>query len=114
MIRWNSSKHYLLELEDRGVPVVPTKIFRDIESTLPALPGLFPDSSRLVLKPAVSASAELTYLVDRSEGPEEKVRAIFQRGDLLVQPFLESIGADGELSLIFFPTTRATAFPMRF
>jgi glutathione synthase/RimK-type ligase-like ATP-grasp enzyme len=59
-------------------------------------------SPKLLIKPAISASAELTYLIDEKDDVEDKARKILARGDLLIQPFIESIGTDGEVSLIYY------------
>ncbi len=101
IIRWNSSKHYLLELEALGLPIVPTRVFSRLEDVQREVPELRKRWERLILKPAVSASAELTYLIGGQSEWSDQARAILTRGDLLLQPFIESIGTQGELSLIY-------------
>ncbi len=102
VIRWNSSKHYLHDLEARGLPIVPTRIFNRLDHLMAELGNLHQTWSRLIMKPAVSASAELTYLFDHKDDVEEIARKILARGDLLIQPFIESIGTEGEVSLVYF------------
>lgn len=93
VLEWNSHKRYLVELAAAGVPVVPT--------TLLARGSAVPDlgAGRVVVKPAVSAGGRGTHL-----GGAEDLRAIttdlLAAGDVLVQPAVESIGRDGEVSLI--------------
>ena len=69
ILRWNLHKSYLLELEKQGLPIVPTMV----------MPG------RVVVKPAVSATAHRTMLFDY---------------DVLIQPYLPEI-EEGELSFVF-------------
>jgi glutathione synthase/RimK-type ligase-like ATP-grasp enzyme len=81
---WNSNKRYLLELAGQGFPVVPSRFIPAIDDTLFAALG----SDRLVVKPAVSASAFQTRIVQRGDA------------ELIVQPFIDAI-AGGEWSIIF-------------
>jgi glutathione synthase/RimK-type ligase-like ATP-grasp enzyme len=84
LLRWNIHKSYLLELEARGVSIVPTLLVRRGEE-MPHVP--WPD---VVVKPAVSATAYRT-----ARGLERL------DCDMLVQPFVPEIVQDGELSFVF-------------
>lgn len=60
-------------------------------------------SSPLVLKPSVSASAELTFkTTTRDEALQAGREILAKRGDVLIQPFIESIATLGEISLVYF------------
>jgi len=89
MIRWNSHKGYLLELADRGVAVVPTRLVRAGEQVTLA-------SERHVVKPAVSAGAERTTRF----ATQADLDAITAVDDALVQPYLAEIEEHGELSIV--------------
>lgn len=93
VLEWNSHKRYLVALADAGVPVVPT--------TLLARGGAVPDlgSGPVVVKPAVSAGGRGTHLGD-AEDLRGVTADLLAAGDVLVQPAVESIGRDGEVSLI--------------
>lgn len=104
LLRWNADKHYLLDLERAGIPVVPTAWLRraDAEQLPEFLGGLaWPE---VVMKPAVSASAFRTVRVrcDRRDRALAAARHILEHGDLLVQPFLETVVSEGEWALMFF------------
>lgn len=99
----NMDKRYLLAFERAGVPIVPTV-------HLPAASGrVLADEmrahglTRAVVKPAISANAAGTWL---TTGDVEADQARFEEqaasADLLLQPFLEEIAAEGEWSLMFF------------
>ena len=93
VLEWNSHKRYLTELAAAGVPVVPTRL-------VPA--GTEPDPlgpARVVVKPAVSAGGRGAH---RGLGPEldETLAGLVALGDALVQPAVESIETEGEVSLI--------------
>ena len=99
-IRWNSHKGYLLELERRGVGIVPTRLVPaghadELAAALSELPAA-------IVKPAVSASAHATYRVDGAR-PSGESLTLAATNDVLVQPFLPEIAAGaGEWSLLFF------------
>lgn len=93
VVRWNSHKGYLVELAGAGVPVVPTRILARGTAT-PEL-GV----GRLVVKPAVAAGGRGTHHGDADE-LAEPTAALLGSGDVLVQPYLHSVGRDGEVSLI--------------
>lgn len=110
IIRWNSHKSYLLDLERRGVPIVPTLRVRrrDAVQDLMGRAGW----NEAVLKPMVSADGHRTFLLragDRSEN-ERKFKAVMEAGDALLQPYLQEVERSGERSLVFFGKEFSHAF----
>lgn len=104
ILRWNAHKAYLLELERRGVAIVPTEfVTRGTRASFEALVR-GRDWSEVVLKPAVSAGGRDTYRVrlEDAEVGQQHLDALLARGDVMVQPFLPSILSGGELSLVHF------------
>ena len=103
LVRWNLSKAYLLELAAAGVPTVPTVILED--ETRAGLEAVMAARGwrRVVLKPAISASAHDTRLV--SAATVDEAGAALASGGIrrpaLVQPFVEAIPTRGEWSLVF-------------
>jgi glutathione synthase/RimK-type ligase-like ATP-grasp enzyme len=95
VLRWNTDKHYLLELTDAGVPVVPTRFVEPGES-FDAPAGSF------VLKPAVSAGSRHSARYDAGESADAHVATLHGLGrSLMVQPYLDGIDEHGETMLIF-------------
>ena len=105
VLRWNSHKFYLRELERRGVPIVPTVWVERGDSvrlsTLLDRTG-WPDA---VIKPAYGASADGIIRVGSSDPEQERGELLFRRlindQDVLVQPYLSSIAEDLERALVF-------------
>jgi glutathione synthase/RimK-type ligase-like ATP-grasp enzyme len=100
LLRWNSDKRYLLELERRGIAIIPSRIAAaaDLRALLATLPA-----RDVVVKPAVSGGA--WHTVRGVVGDEGFARAIAQLPrelDYLVQPFVPAIVDEGEWSLVFF------------
>lgn len=104
MVRWNLRKTYLRELGARGVPTVPT-VWREglAKGELGALfTALHAPSA--VIKPVVSANADGAWRLDaevvRTRSAE--IEAYYAARPLMLQPFVPSVTAEGEWSLIFF------------
>jgi hypothetical protein len=89
VIRWNSHKGYLLELDAQGVAIVPTRLVRAGEHG-----ALGPGDH--VIKPAVSAGAERTVRF----ASQADLDALTATDDALVQPYLDTIETKGELSIV--------------
>ncbi|WP_066833694.1 ATP-grasp domain-containing protein [Rufibacter ruber] len=106
-VRWNADKHYLLEVEKTGLPIVPTALLKKGEQA--QLDGFFRqfDSSKLIIKPSVSGGAKNTFTVSRDEVQAvlPKLQELLQQEDFLVQPFMPQIQAEGEWSFLFFNGT---------
>jgi len=103
-VRWNMDKHYLADLADAGVPVVPTRfIERGGVAGLAAV--LERERWRAaVVKPCVSGAARHTYRFDDRDaaGVEAVVGPLLADEAFLVQPFQEAVPTHGEDSLMVF------------
>lgn len=98
LLRWNSDKAYLAELDAEGVPTVHTVAVEALDEH-----GLREARERfgceqLVVKPPVSASATGTFRL----GPDDGVPGEVAGKRMLVQPFMTSIAATGEYSVMLF------------
>lgn len=103
VIRWNSEKRYLLDLQAWGIPTVPTLYLPP--STGSILPDLLIETGWLdvIVKPAVSASAFNTWRTTLATASADQVRFAEQSrlSSTLIQPYIPEI-TDGEWSLIYF------------
>ncbi|PIR23674.1 MAG: hypothetical protein COV44_01765 [Deltaproteobacteria bacterium CG11_big_fil_rev_8_21_14_0_20_45_16] len=103
IVKWNLHKKYLLELRGKSLPVVPTEITSvSNHLNLHHLCEKF-GSEILVIKPCVGASGYLTFQFSNKTGfgEHEKSFAELIGHEVLIQPFIESIGTEGEYSFIF-------------
>ena len=102
VVRWNSDKHYLKDISDAGLAVIPSLFLE--KQTAPALADFFKqlNAQQLVIKPCVSASAKHTLIVTPENAAErqKELHAFLQQESFMVQPFVEEI-REGELSFIF-------------
>lgn len=110
-IRWNSHKAYLRELEQRDVPIVPTTWLRT--GTQADLERLVDERGwgRIVIKPAVSASAYATLAVARNDldRGQAHLEEWLPRVEMMVQPYMASVETYGERSLIYIDGTLSHA-----
>lgn len=105
ILRWNSTKAYLRELEARGVEIVPTRWVAGAAG--PSLAALLDETAwpDAVVKPAVSASAYETWRVTAGRvtaEDEARVRRLARRAEgVMVQRFVPELANGGEWSLVF-------------
>ena len=98
LLRWNSDKSYLAELDAKGIPTVHTIAVGALdEHALREARDRF-GCDRLVVKPPVSASATGTFLL----GPGDAVPTDVAGRRMMVQPFIASIASEGEYSMMLF------------
>lgn len=93
LMRWNTRKTYLADLEEAGVPTVPT-IFGDADAQAISAAFSTLGADELIVKPQVSAGSYRTHRLR----PGDLLPSL---PDAMIQPFLPSIQAEGEYSLFF-------------
>ncbi len=102
VVRTNVRKRYLLALEARGVPIIPTTLVeRNATCALTSQP-VSRGAARIVIKPEVGAGS----LGARLFAPDDPAAlahldALTRQGAALVQPYLESVATYGERSLVW-------------
>ena len=115
LVRWNSDKRYLRELEARGVPIVPT-VFVEPRQTC-ELAGVLRERgwTRAVFKPAISADAHgaRALTLDEAPGLQRGFESLCASMAVLVQPFVPEIADEGEWSFVFFEATFSHAVRKR-
>jgi glutathione synthase/RimK-type ligase-like ATP-grasp enzyme len=103
-VRWNGDKKYLLDLEGRGVRIVPTAYVAQGDDATGLTTMLRSRGwTDAVVKPAISGGAHHTWRTSPGGGDDERFAELVrsQPGGMLVQPFIPEVISDGELSLIF-------------
>ena len=102
LVRWNMNKHYLLDLADKGVPIVPS-IFIE-QGTEQSLKEIFKKAGweNAVIKPAISGAARHTYKLNSANLREHEqiIAQVLKFESMLIQPFLAKIETKGEVSHI--------------
>jgi glutathione synthase/RimK-type ligase-like ATP-grasp enzyme len=107
LLRWNSDKRYLLDLERHGIPIIPTRVAQG--AFLQAAVSQLADRD-VVIKPTVSGGAWHTVRGKVGSADfEQAVAKLPPRLDYLVQPFVPEIASHGEWSLLYFGGTYSHA-----
>jgi hypothetical protein len=106
VVRWNTDKHYLLELARGGLPVVASVFAEPGADARPVLDGFLSreDCAELVVKPAVGAGARDTRRYARGAVAQilaHMRRLLEARRSVMLQPYLAGIDDHGETALIF-------------
>jgi glutathione synthase/RimK-type ligase-like ATP-grasp enzyme len=102
VLRWNTHKGYLLQLEERGVPTVPTAFLAQGDRV--DLGALVTDRGwgDVVIKPCVGGGARGAVLVPAraASSRQAEFEALLADGDTMVQPFLSAVATRGEVSIV--------------
>ena len=109
LIDWNIDKHYLKDLNKKGINI-PKTLFIEAGESLSLLEalgkakGLGVNSDEFVLKPCVGGGARHTYKFHLSDW--EKYNTVFQElvanEAMMLQEFQKNIVAEGEISMMVF------------
>ncbi|MEP7065820.1 MAG: hypothetical protein ABI889_07290 [Gemmatimonadota bacterium] len=108
LVAWSVDKRYLKDLDAHGIAIVPTIWVSAVEGTdAPNLDALIAEQGwveGVVVKPAISATAHQTWLVEPGSAEDHQARFESTLASLpsgvMLQPFLPEIH-EGEWSLIF-------------
>ncbi len=105
VVAWNSDKHYLSDLADAGVAVVPSAF---IEPGAIASPADF--TGEVVVKPAIGAGSIDTHRFVDADAAAAHATALLDAGrSVLVQPYDPRIEV-GETALVFLGGQESHAF----
>nr|WP_321222583.1 hypothetical protein [uncultured Psychroserpens sp.] len=104
LIRWNIDKHYLLDLQIKGIHIAKSHfIEKGSKVTLAQLHDIL-NWSETVLKPCVSGAARHTYKLSlETINDHEKIfQDLITSESLMLQPFQHNIVKKGEISMMVF------------
>jgi len=102
IVRWNTHKSYLRDLDARGVPIVPTEWLA--RGTSPDVASLCAARgwTRAFLKPCVGATSRETLRFAAGDPAAQRhADRLLAHEDLMLQPYLPRVETDGEISAIF-------------
>ncbi len=104
LVKWNIDKKYLLDLEYKGIEIVPSRVFNsfNLESALQLFDTY--QTEQIVIKPTISANADNTFRLSKTDlsRSSEKLQSVFRSHAHIIQPFIDSIITEGEYSLFYF------------
>lgn len=116
VVRWNTDKHYLVDLARAGVPVVPTCFVEPGEDAGGALDafqagvassltvGESCEFEEFVVKPAVGAGSRDAARYRRDESGQARahlLRLVESGRSAMLQPYLEKVDRHGETAVLY-------------
>ncbi len=103
-VRWNLDKRYLLELESKGVRIVPSRWHDAWDDAIPAAAFSAFGVERIVVKPQVGANADHTYVLTPGNVADvsAELASVYADRRLCVQPFITAVEEEGEYSVFYF------------
>ena len=107
IIRWNIDKHYLLDLEKKGIHITESHfIEKGATVTLAQLHDIL-NWNKTVLKPCVSGAARHTYKLSLKtlKDHEQIFQDLISSESMMLQPFQYNIVEKGEISMMVFNGT---------
>jgi len=107
VVKWNSDKHYLRDLAEKGVPTVLTKFVEPDQHAERQITELLsqPDVGEFVVKPAVGAGsrdAQRFGREEREDAVRHAQRMLNDKRSVLLQPYLSNVDRLGETALLYF------------
>ncbi|HPF38312.1 MAG TPA: hypothetical protein P5081_09765 [Phycisphaerae bacterium] len=105
IVRWNTDKRYLRDLESAGVPTIPTRWLEQGEAA--SVERLLAERNwdRAFLKPVVGASSVGTMRFRRTADDMAQAQRHLDQWlathAMMLQPYYESVETEGEYSVIF-------------
>jgi glutathione synthase/RimK-type ligase-like ATP-grasp enzyme len=101
-VLWNQNKFYLRELEQQGIEIAPTIFAMGGEAVGASERLQIKSWPEVVVKPAVSASAHKTWLMDGTAlPPDAELAQQMGGGAFLIQKFIPEIQTQGEISFVY-------------
>lgn len=105
IVRWNTDKHYLLDLERAGVPVVPTRFVEPGAEPADALERFLakPGFEEFVVKPAIGAGsrdAGRYRRADRDRATAHLSALVAAGRSAMLQPYLSRVDEQGETAAV--------------
>lgn len=101
LVRWNTHKAYLLDLRERGAPVVPTVVLPG--GSAASLDGICDAQgwNSMVVKPAISSGAKGAQRAEVGDpAAQAHLDDLLAAGDALVQQYVPAVASEGEWSVV--------------
>jgi hypothetical protein len=103
LLRWNTHKFYLRDLQQSAIPIIPTCWLEQGTAINLSVMMSRQGWQKAIIKPAVSASAYATLLVTTESIAlgQSHLDRFLPTHDMLLQPFVETVTSSHERSLVY-------------
>ena len=104
LIYWNIDKHYLKDLQARGIKIPPTQFIEKGDTR--SLTSIASETTwnQFILKPAISGAARHTYKINKTElaDYESQFSELVVNESMLIQEYQTQITTKGEVAFMVF------------
>ncbi len=103
IVKWNCDKHYLKDISNAGLKVIPTAFVEQGEQFSYDHHVAAFNNQTLIVKPCISGSSKNTFLL-KHPSPEtiSFINTLLEKESMMVQPFIPRVQEEGEWALLFF------------
>ncbi len=103
IIRWNTDKRYLFDLQKMGIHIVPTLLCTKDSIDDARNNAILAGWKNIIIKPIHGASSYKTLRINTAEFTtgSPSFTNLSSKENLLIQPFMEEIMTEGEYSFVF-------------
>jgi glutathione synthase/RimK-type ligase-like ATP-grasp enzyme len=111
VITWNTDKHYLAEVAEMGLPVVPTVFIEPgHEAWLDQVHELLTQGD-VVVKPTISAGSNDTERHSNIDAAQKHISELLSaQRSVMLQPYMADVDVESETGLVFIDSKFSHAF----
>ena len=103
IVKWNCDKHYLKDISDEGLKVIPTAFIEQGSSFSYKDQCKAFNTATIIVKPCISGSSKNTFLLKvYSEVKDAIINQLLKKEAMMVQPFIPRVQEEGEWALLYF------------
>lgn len=111
VIMWNTDKHYLAEVAEMGLPVVPTVFIEPGQDDWPDQVRELLAKGDVVVKPAISAGSNDTERHSNIDTAQKHVSELLSaQRSVMLQPYMADVDVESETGLVFIDSKFSHAF----
>ena len=111
VITWNTDKHYLAEVAETGLPVVPTRFIEPSDTDWLDDVSLLLAKGDVVVKPTISAGSNDTERHSNIDVAQQHISALLSaQRSVMLQPYLADVDVESETGLVFIDSKFSHAF----
>lgn len=111
VITWNTDKHYLAEVAEMGLPVVPTAFIEPGQKDWLEHVRELLTKGDVVVKPAISAGSNDTERHSNINAAEKHISELSSaQRSVMLQPYMADVDVESETGLVFIDSKFSHAF----
>ena len=111
VIAWNTDKHYLAEVAETGLPVVPTRFIEPSDTDWLDDVSMLLAKGDVVVKPTISAGSNDTERHSNIDVAQKHISELLSaQRSVMLQPYLADVDVESETGLVFIDGKFSHAF----